>query len=103
MVGGGSVFNYSVITSQREVVETDAGRMAYVQETGVQYQTSGNRIPYNEFLQRINRAISVPILTLHQAMCIGIGTKAAFKQEMINDQSLARIINNCFSPYLPNR
>ena len=71
-----------------------SSHMAYVQDTGVQYQTSGNRIPYNEFLQRINRATSVPIRTLHQAMCEGIGTKPLFKQEMINDQSLARMINN---------
>ncbi|MBR2205453.1 MAG: hypothetical protein IJ886_09925 [Prevotella sp.] len=60
-----------------------SSHMAYVQDTGVQYQTSGNRIPYNEFLQRINRATSVPIRTLHQAMCEGIGTKPLFKQEMI--------------------
>ena len=88
------VFAQSVITSEREIVKTDDGHMAFVQDTGVQYQTSGNRIPYNEFLQRINRATSVPIRTLHKAMCEGIGTKPLFKQEMINDQSLARIINN---------
>ena len=87
------VFSYSVISSQREVVGTDDGKMAFVRETGVQYQTSGNRIPYNEFLKRINRATSVPILTLHKAMCEGIGTSSVFKQEMINDQSLARVIN----------
>jgi type III restriction enzyme len=94
MLFSNGMFDYSILTSQREIVETDDGRMAYVQDTGVQYQTTGNRIPYNEFLQRINRATSVPIRTLHKAMCIGIGTKGAFKQEMINDQSLARIISN---------
>ena len=94
MLFSDGVFAHSVITSQREIVGTDDGKMAYVQDTGVQYQTSGNRIPYNEFLQRINRATSVPIRTLHKAMCEGIGTKPLFKQEMINDQSLARIINN---------
>lgn len=88
------VFAQSVIKSQREVIGTDSGHLSYVQDTGVQYQTSGNPIPYNEFLKRINRATSVPILTLHKAMCEGIGTKPAFTQEMINDQSLARIINN---------
>lgn len=88
------VFAYSVMTSQREIVGTDEGNIAYVRDTGVQYQTSGNRIPYNEFLKRINRATSVPIRTLHQAMCEGIGSKEGFRQEMINDQSLARIITN---------
>lgn len=88
------VFAYSVMTSQREIVGTDEGSIAYVRDTGVQYQTNGNRIPYNEFLKRINRATSVPIRTLHQAMCEGIGSKEGFRQEMINDQSLARIISN---------
>ena len=88
------VFAHSVINSQREIVGSDDGKMAFVQDTGVSYQTTGNRIPYNEFLKRINRATSVPIRMLHDAMCKGIGTNYAFKQEFINDQSLARIINN---------
>ena len=88
------VFAYSVMTSQREIVGTDEGSIAYIRDTGVQYQTNGNRIPYNDFLKRINRATSVPIRTLHQAMCEGIGSKEGFRQEMINDQSLARIISN---------
>ena len=94
MLFSDGVFAQSVITSQRDVIGTDNGRMAYVQDTGVQYQTSGNRLPYNEFLKRINRATSVPIRTLHQAMCEGIGAKPLFRQDMINDQSLARIINS---------
>ena len=94
MLFGSSVFAHKVITSYREVIGTDNGRMAYVQDTGVQYQTSGNRLPYHEFLQRINRATSVPIRTLHKAMCEGIGSNPRFKQDMINDQSLARMINN---------
>ena len=90
----GGVFAYSVLTSQREIVGTEEGKMAYVQDTGVSYQTTGNRMPYNEFLKRINRATSVPIRTLHEAMCKGIGSKPTFNQDMINDQSLARVISN---------
>ena len=96
------VFAYSVMTSQREIVGTDEGNIAYIRDTGVQYQTSGNRIPYNEFLKRINRATSVPIRTLHQAMCKGIDGNKDFKQEMINDQSLARIITNITNWKLDN-
>ena len=72
MLFSDGVFAHSVITSQREIVGTDDGKMAY---------------SYNE-------RFCVPIRTLHKAMCEGIGTKPLFKQEMINDQSLARIINN---------
>lgn len=88
------VFAQGVITSKREIVGTDEGRMAFVQDTGVSYQTKGNTLPYNEFLKRINRATSVPIRTLHDAMCKGIGSKPTFTQDLINDQSLARIIKN---------
>ena len=74
MLFSDGVFAQSIITSQREIVGTDDGKMAYVQDTGVSYQTTGNRMPYSEFL--------------------GIGTKPTFSQDMINDQSLARIISN---------
>jgi type III restriction enzyme len=94
MLFRGGVFSYSVMTSEREVVDTDDGQMAVVRETGVQYTTKGNRMPYNEFLQRINRATSVPIRVLHEAMCKAVDGKPAFHQDMINDQSLARIIAN---------
>ncbi len=87
------VFAESVITSQREIVGADDGKLAYVCDTGVQYQTNGKPIPYNEFLQRINRTTSVPIKTLHKAMCESVGKNEKFSQDMINDQSLARLID----------
>lgn len=96
------VFAYSVMTSQREVVGTEDGKMAFVHDTGVSYQTKGNRMPYNEFLKRINRSTSVPIRMLHDAMCKGIGSMPAFSQDMINDQSLARIINNIMNWKIEN-
>lgn len=92
MLFRGGVFSQSVITSQREIVHTESGHLASVHDTGVQYQTSGNRLPYHEFLKRINRATSVPIRSLHRAMCEGVAGKGVFNQEMLNDQSLARII-----------
>ena len=89
------VFAKSIITSQREIVKTDENRMtAFVSDTGVQYQTTGNQIPYYEFLKRINRATSVPLKSLHSAMCTAVKGDDRFEQEMINDQSLARIINS---------
>ena len=94
MLFAGGVFSYSVMTSERDVVGTEDGRMAILRDSGVQYTTKGNRMPYNEFLQRINRSTSVPIRVLHEAMCKGVADKPTFHQDMINDQSLARIIVN---------
>lgn len=94
MLFSAGVFSYQVMTSHRQVVDTDDGRLAVVSDVGVQVTTKGNRMPYNEFLQRINRATSVPIQTLHHAMCEAVKDKPTFHQDMINDQSLARIIAN---------
>lgn len=96
------VFNYSVMTSEREIVDTDDGKMAVIREAGVQYFTLGNRMPYNEFLQRINRSTSVPIRVLHEAMCKAVGKNPSFHQDMINDQSLSRIIANIINWKIKN-
>lgn len=86
------VFGYQVLSSDRQVVGTDEGRLAVLRDTGVQYTTKGNPLPYHEFLKRINRATSVPILSLHQAICLAVKGNKTFHQDMINDQSLARVI-----------
>lgn len=88
------VFNFSVLTSEREFVDTDDGQMAVLRDPGVQYATKGNRMPYNEFLRRINRTTSVPIRILHEAMCKAVENEISFHQDMVNDQSLARVIAN---------
>lgn len=88
------VFNYQVMTSTRETVGTDDGQTAVVRDSGVQVTVKGNSMPYNEFLQRINRVTSVPILTLHKALCKAVEKKPDFHKEMVNDQSLSRIIGN---------
>lgn len=87
------VFSYQVMTSKREVVDVIDDRLAVVSETGVQSTIKGSRMPYNEFLQKINRYTSIPIIMLHKALCIMVQENPAFDQDMINEQSLARIID----------
>ena len=96
------VFGFSVMTSEREIVGTDDGQMAILRDSGVQFFTKGNCMPYSEFLQRINRTTSVPIRMLHDAMCKAVGDKESFHQDMINDQSLARIIANILNWKIKN-
>lgn len=88
------VFSYQVMSSKREVVDTDEGRMAVLSETGVQQVIKGSRMPYNEFLKKINHLTSVPIWTLHKAMCVAMAGNQTFDQDMINTQSLSRIVNS---------
>ena len=88
------VFMTEVIASKRErVVAGEAGQMTVISGTGGQYEVHGNRLPYGEFLQRINRATSVPIRMLHKAMCQVFPHAGALNQELINDQSAIRLIN----------
>lgn len=68
--------------------------MAVLKDTGVQFTTKGYQMPYHEFLQRINRSTSVPIKALHDAMCQIAKEGFTIHPDMINDQSLARIISN---------
>ena len=89
-----NVFMTEVIASKRErVVADETGQMTVVSGTGGQYEIHGNRLPYGEFLQRVNRATSVPIRMLHQAMCQTFPHSGSLNQELINDQSAVRLIN----------
>lgn len=88
------VFMAKVMVSKREKVVADSeGMMAVVGGTGGQYEVHGNRLPYGEFLQRVNKATSVPIRMLHQAMCLVFPHPGDLDPELINDQSVVRLIN----------
>ena len=88
------VFKQQVMSSKREIVIAgENGLMEKVRASGTQYEIRGNHIPYNEFLQRCTRSTSVPISVLHKAMCIAF-PDGNFDQNLINDQSLARLVKS---------
>ena len=62
------VFTDVVMTSQREVIQSDGTSMTMADKTGLQYVVS-RTIPYNEFLLRIMRSTNIPIKTIHRALC----------------------------------
>lgn len=70
------VFSDVVMSSSRDIVQSDGTQMSTTTGTGVQY-TVLRPIPYGTFLSRIMRVTSVPITVLHQAMVItGIALEA---------------------------
>ena len=87
------VFKAEVMSSRRDVVVTDENGMTKVSGTGTQYEVVGNQLPYGEFLQRVNRLTSIPIRSLHKAMCIAFPNSGDLMPTMINDQSLARLVS----------
>lgn len=85
------IFTDVVMSSTREVVESTDGIMTTEIASGVQY-TVTRPIAYGEFLQRISRAVNVPIDTLHKAMCAYVKKRGTVNPKYINESSVAAFI-----------
>lgn len=85
------VFTDVVMTSQREVIQSDGTTMTISEKSGLQYVVS-RPIPYNEFLLRIMRATSIPIETIHQALCKYVEKNGELNSICINESSVSAII-----------
>ena len=89
----GGIFSYNVMTSERQEIKANNDRVSVFNDSGVSYVVEGHALPYNEFLKRLNRATSLPISVIHNAM-VNINASENIKPGMINEQSLARIISS---------
>lgn len=85
------VFTYQTMRSEREVLNTADGTASVLNDAGVEYQVTGKKMPYRDFLIRAHRATSVPIDVIHKAIS-GYAVSHNFPQEYINEDSLARLI-----------
>ncbi len=86
------IFSSQVIVSRREQLEIQDGAAVLMEASGVQQLYNGKRIPYRDFLRRANRATSIPIVTLHNAI-VRYSQLAPFNQDYINETSLVRLVN----------
>ena len=86
------IFSSQVIVSRREQLEIQDGTAVVMEASGVQQLYNGKRIPYRDFLRRANRATSIPIATLHNAI-VRYSQLAPFNQDYINETSLVRLVN----------
>jgi type III restriction enzyme len=82
------VFTDVVMTSTRDIVESDGTQMLTVSGTGVQY-TVMRPIAYNAFMKRIMRATNIPIAVLHKAMCAYVKKHGNVDPKYINENSVA--------------
>lgn len=85
-------FTDRTITSSRSIIAAANGQMESVASSGVEYTVSGKPMPYNVFLKRINRATSIPIQTLHKAICDYANGHPTFTDKYINEASMAIFI-----------
>ncbi|MDD4076960.1 MAG: type III restriction-modification system endonuclease [Bacilli bacterium] len=82
------VFSDVVMTSTREIVESDGTQMTTATGVGVQY-TVTRPIAYGAFLKRIMKATNIPITVLHKAMSIYAQKHGAVEPKTINESSVA--------------
>lgn len=87
------VFSYQTITSNRSEVKSDNHSLSVVNETGVTYIVKSRKLSYNDFIKRLNKATSIPILTIHKAMSELVKSGTYFDASYLNEASLSRIIS----------
>ena len=87
------VFFDTEVTSQREIVYGGDGMVEAICGVGSTYIVKGRRLPYNVFVKRLNKATSIPISTIHTALCEYVATQSKFDESCINESSLGRIIH----------
>jgi len=85
------VFTDVIMTSTRDIVESDGTQMAIVSGTGVSL-TVMRPIPYGSFLKRISRTTNIPLSVLHGAMIEYVKKHGAVDPKYINENSATAFI-----------
>ena len=82
------MFTDVVISSSRDVVQSDGSQMSTETGTGVQYIIN-RPIPYGVFLKRIMSATNIPINVLHNAMNAYSNKHGMIEAKYINESSIS--------------
>lgn len=88
----GDTFTDRTVSSSRSIIAAANGQMENVAGSGVEYTVTGKPMPYNSFLKKINRATSIPIHSLHKAICAYAKAHCEFDTRYINEASMAIFI-----------
>lgn len=86
-----NVFASQIIVSQREKVTIKDNEAVVSTGTGEQFTMQGKHISYRDFLRRANRATSIPVTLLHNAI-VEYSKTVVFKADFINESSLSRFV-----------
>ena len=86
------IFTSVYLTSKREATIAAGNRVGTETLTGVSYIID-KRIPYSEFLKRINKATNIPIKVVHKALCKIAEEGYEVKPEFINEFTVQNFIN----------
>jgi type III restriction enzyme len=87
------VFGLQEITSDRQTIKAGKDKVEVVGDAGATFLISGKKMSYNVFLKRMNKATSIPIITIHKSIVQYVSTKVEFKPSLFNENTLARFIS----------
>ena len=73
------IFCEQVITSHRDIVNSDGNEMSTSSGNGVQYSIN-HSMPYGAFLKQVSKATNIPVQTIHKSI-----SRYAKKHNKIND------------------
>lgn len=85
-------FTVNTVSSSRSIIAAANGQMESRAGSGVEYVVKGRPMPYSSFLKKINRATSIPLTSLHKAICSYAKTHPGFNDSFINESSMAVFI-----------
>ena len=86
------VFTDMVMTSTRDIVESDGLQMTTTAGVGVSY-TVNRPISYGAFLKRITRATNIPVTAIHNAMGEYAKRHGTVDSKFINENTASAFIN----------
>lgn len=86
------IFGNVTLYSHRDEVVADGNAMVLREDTGVSYFVK-RPLAYNEFLKRISRQTSIPIVELHKALCELASEKGnGIPEDHINEYTVSNIV-----------
>lgn len=87
----GNIFTDRVISSRRDIVDSDGNHMSSNSGSGVQY-TINQALPYGVFLKRVSDATNISLEKIHSAICRYTKKSGKIKDSHFNEQAISALV-----------
>ena len=87
----GNIFTDRVISSRRDIVDSDGNYMSSNSGSGVQY-TINQALPYGVFLKRVSDATNISLEKIHSAICRYTKKSGKIKDSHFNEQAISALV-----------
>lgn len=91
----GNVFSERVISSRRDIVDSDGERLSSSSTVGVQYSVN-QALPYGVFLKRVTAATNITLEKIHDAICRYSRRNGKVKEKYFNDQAINMLVQGFY-------